>query len=87
MIDQWEKDLTCAGTCTQCSAGLDAKDQRILSVYTHQPICMDCKRKEEKQPDYEDASKGMIAECLKETGRPYGNPEGYCFHHFCPYKC
>ena len=48
---------------------------------------MDCKRKEEKQPDYEDASKGMIAECLKETGRPYGNPEGYCFHHFCPYKC
>ena len=48
---------------------------------------MQCKREEEKRPDYADVSKEMIANCLQETDRPYGNPGGYCFHHFCPFKC
>jgi hypothetical protein len=29
----------------------------------------------------------MISTCIKETGKPYGDPQGYCFYHFCPYKC
>jgi hypothetical protein len=29
----------------------------------------------------------MIAECISNTGKPYGDPQGYCFHHFTPYKC
>jgi hypothetical protein len=29
----------------------------------------------------------MMAECIDETGRPYGDPASYCFHHFCPFKC
>ena len=37
MTDQWEIDLTCAATCAQCDAELNVTDQRILSVYTHQP--------------------------------------------------
>jgi len=56
-------------------------------VYTHEPICMNCKREEEKNADYSDQSKAMMSQCLKDTGKPYGDPEGYCFHHFCPYKC
>jgi hypothetical protein len=28
-----------------------------------------------------------MAECISETGKPYGDPASYCFHHFCPYKC
>jgi hypothetical protein len=37
--------------------------------------------------DYEDASRQMMAECMEQTGKPYGDPAGYCFHHFCPFKC
>jgi hypothetical protein len=29
----------------------------------------------------------MMAECITETGKPYGDPASYCFHHFCPFKC
>jgi hypothetical protein len=87
MSDQWEKELSCAEKCTNCEAELEKRDQRILSVYTHAPICMNCKQAEEKRPDYADVSKGMIGQCIEDTGRPYGDPGGYCFHHFCPYKC
>jgi hypothetical protein len=66
---------------------LEKDDQRILSVFTHQPICLQCKEKEEAQPDYSDVSKNMLAACIDNTGKPYGDPGGYCFHHFCPYKC
>lgn len=48
---------------------------------------MSCKQSEEKMPDYTDVSKGMISDCIRTTVKPYGDPEGYCFHHFCPYKC
>jgi hypothetical protein len=48
---------------------------------------MPCKKKEEVRKDYADTSKQMIARCLSETGRPYGSVGGFCFHHFCPYKC
>jgi len=87
MVDKWEKDLSCAERCEICDAKLERSDRRILSVYTHRPICMHCKKKEELRPDYNDASKGMLADCIQETGKPYGDPGGYCFHHFCPFKC
>ena len=87
MSDQWEKALSCAEKCTICEGKLEKRDQRILSVFTHAPICMTCKQAEEKRPDYADVSKGMIGQCIEDTGRPYGDPGGYCFHHFCPYKC
>jgi hypothetical protein len=86
-MENWEKQLSCAEECSRCSKSLEAKDRRILSVYDHQPICSDCKKEEEKRPDYEDASRQMMAECISETGKPYGDPASYCFHHFCPYKC
>ena len=87
MQKNWEKQLSCASQCRRCQKPLSEKDRRILSVYDHQPICIDCKKAEEKQPDYEDVSKQMIATCLKETNKPYGDPASYCFHHFCPFKC
>ena len=87
MSDEWEKALSCAEKCSNCEAHLGQRDQRILSVYTHEPICMDCKMEEERRPDYADVSKGMIGQCIEDTGRPYGDPGGYCFHHFCPFKC
>ena len=86
-MDNWEKDLSCAESCGGCDKKFEKDDRRILSVYHHGIICMDCKAKEEKKPDYEDVSKSMIARCIEETDRPYGDPGGYCFHHFCPYKC
>ena len=87
MADQWETELSCAERCSTCEGKLDASSQRILSVYSHQPICMSCKQEEELREDYSDAAKNMISECIQNTGKPYGDPGGYCFHHFCPYKC
>ena len=86
-MDDWENNIACAGKCEKCDTFLDPKQKRILSVYDHKVICMDCKKIEEQKSDYEDVSKAMIADCIKETDRPYGDPGGFCFHHFCPYKC
>jgi hypothetical protein len=87
MDEHWEKKLSCASNCQRCGESLGPKDQRILSVYDHQPICRSCKQAEETRPDYPDQSKQMIAECFAVTGRPYGETAGYCFHHFLPFKC
>ena len=87
MEENWEKELSCASQCKRCNTPLEEKERRILSVYDHQPICMECKREEEKRPDYDDASKQMIAGCMEQTNKPYGDPASYCFHHFCPFKC
>jgi hypothetical protein len=83
----WEKDLACAAACGRCARPLGRDDARILSVYDHRPVCLDCKREEERRTDYEDRSRAMIAGCIGETGKPYGDPAGFCFHHFCPFRC
>jgi hypothetical protein len=87
MNQNWEKALSCANECKRCGGQIEDRAQRILSVYDHQPICMACKNEEEKRPDYDDTSKQMIAKCMQETHKPYGDPASYCFHHFCPFKC
>ncbi|MDJ0818687.1 MAG: hypothetical protein QNJ58_20935 [Desulfobacterales bacterium] len=87
MEDNWEKQLACALNCGHCDRAFGSKDRRLLSVYDHAPICMDCKREEEKRPDYEDTSKQMIAHCMETTDKPYGDPASYCFHHFCSFRC
>lgn len=73
--------------CTRCDTKLKPEDQRILSVYDHQPICMECKAAEEKRTDYPEASKEMIGQCMIQTEMMYSDPEGYCYHHFYPYTC
>jgi hypothetical protein len=87
MKKDWEKQLACAESCHRCGKALQNKDRRLLSVYDHEPICMGCKKEEEKWADYEDMSKQMIAACMETTNKPYGDPASYCFHHFCPFKC
>jgi hypothetical protein len=87
MESNWEKELACASHCHHCRTSLGPKDPRVLSVFDHQPVCPACKQVEEKRPDYADQSKQMIAACISATGKPYGDPAGYCFHHFCPFKC
>jgi len=87
IMENWEKQLSCAEECSRCNKSLETKDRRILSVFDHQPICSDCKKEEEKRPNYEDATRQMMAECIAETSKPYGDPASYCFHHFCPFKC
>ena len=87
MGDTWEERLSCATRCHRCDQQLSPKDERILSVYDHQAICMACKRAEEKRPDYEEVSKQAIGECLIDTELQWGDPQGYCYHHFYPYKC
>ena len=87
MEENWQKQLACADSCRRCGKSLAKKDRRLLSVYDHEPICMDCKNEEEKRPDYEDMSRQMIGTCMATTSKPYGDPASYCFHHFCPFKC
>ena len=45
------------------------------------------KKEEGKRPDYAEVSKRMIGQCLAETELLYGDPGGYCFHHFYPFTC
>lgn len=87
MPNQWERELACAVVCHHCSAKLSAGDQRILSVFDHQPICLTCKTAEEQRPDYVEVSKNMIGTCMMETEVMYGDPGGYCFYHFYPFTC
>jgi hypothetical protein len=87
MPENWEKQLSCAEQCERCNKTMGKRDRRVLSVFDHQPICMECKKEEEKRSDYEDVSRQMIAGCMQKTGKPYGDPASYCFHHFCPFKC
>lgn len=87
MPQTWDQTLECARGCTRCGAALERRDPRFLSVVDHQPICAGCKREEERRPDYADLSRQMIARCIADTGKPYGDPAGFCFHHFCPFTC
>lgn len=87
MKQQWEHALACAVACHRCKGVLTAGDQRILSVFDHQPICLTCKQAEERRPDYAEASKNMIGTCMMETEVMYSDPGGYCYFHFYPFTC
>ena len=84
MKDNWEERMSCATHCSRCN---DKLDKRILSVYDHEVICLDCKEKEEAKPDYHEMSKNMIRQCMAESELLYGDPGDYCFHHFYPFTC
>jgi len=88
MNDPWKEKIMCMIRCPRCNSSLAADDERILSVYDHEPICMKCKREEEKRPDYEEVSKNMIGTCMIDTEMAYSMDQtGYCYHHFNSYKC
>lgn len=87
MKDDWKEKITCAMACSGCQKRLVSSDFRILSSYTHEPICMDCKKEEEQKPDYPEISQQMIEQCMAETEILYGDLGSYCYHHFYPYKC
>jgi len=87
MPGSWEKELSCALQCSRCNASLQNNTKRILSVYDHQPICLNCKKTEEARPDYEETSRAMIGQCLADTEVQYGDPGGYCYYHFYPFTC
>ena len=77
-----EEKISCAMVFEKCSKSLDQKDKRILSVYDHKTICVDCKEAEEGRPDYAEVSKDMINQCLVETEQQWADPENFCFYHF-----
>ena len=86
-MDKWEEIISCAITCSRCSGMMKPEDQRILSVYDHQTVCLPCKKAEELRPDYSEVSRDTIGECMASTELHYGDPQGFCFHHFYPYTC
>ncbi len=87
MKDDWKEKMLCAIACSGCQKRLASHDLRILSSYTHEPICMDCKAEEEQKSDYAEVSQQMIGQCMTETEILYGDLGSYCYHHFYPYKC
>ena len=86
-MDKWEEKVSCATRCARCDKDLAPVDERILSVYDNAAICLDCKREEEARPDYEAKAKDMIGQCIVDVERRLGDPGGFCYHHFYPYKC
>ena len=87
MKDDWKEKLMCAISCSDCQKNLSPKDLRILSSYTHSPICMDCKAQEEQKPDYAEISQQMIGQCMSDSEILYGDLGSFCYHHFYPFKC
>jgi len=88
MQQPWQEKIMCMIQCPRCGISMKGDDERILSVYDHEPICMKCKREEEKRPDYEEVSKNMIGTCMIDTEMAYSMDQtGYCYHHFNSYKC
>ena len=87
MPNTWEEKLSCALACTRCKKRLNPEDHRILSVYDHEAICLSCKKEEEQRLDYEETAKRLIGTCMAETETLYGDPGGYCYFHFYPFKC
>jgi hypothetical protein len=87
MPENWEASLKCATFCSRCQKKLARDDKRILSVYDHQPICMECKKAEEKRPDYTEKSTQMLSCCMADKEKGWSDPEGFCFHHFYSYTC
>jgi hypothetical protein len=87
MRDQWEENLACAIRCGRCQTTLKKHAKRILLVYDHQPICLVCKTAEEQREDYPEVAKQAIGTCMADTELRYGDPGGYCYHHFYPYDC
>jgi len=87
MKQNLEEQISCATVCDKCDKKLRPEDKRILSVYDHKTICMDCKKKEEERSDYEKASKEMINQCLVDSEQQWSDPENFCFYHFYPFKC
>ena len=87
MAGEWKDKLFCAVECARCHKRLTAKARRILSCYDHDAICMTCKKKEEKRPDYEQVSRDMIGRCMTDMELSQSDPQGYCYSHFYPYKC
>lgn len=87
MAVKWEEKLACATECPRCKKALNPRDQRILSVYDDEPICLACKKKEEKRKDYKETSETMIKQCMVDVELMQSDPGGYCFHHFYPYTC
>lgn len=86
-MDKWEEKLSCAVACHRCSKALAPQEQRILSAYDHEPLCLACKKEEEQRPDYESVSRQMVGTCMADTEMMYSDPGGYCFHHFYPFTC
>jgi hypothetical protein len=87
MPDAWAEKLSCAIQCNRCDRQLAPTEPRILSVYDHEAICTGCKDDEEKRDDYEKISKQTIGQCLIDTEMQWGDPQGYCYHHFYPFTC
>ncbi len=87
MNDPWKEKIMCLIQCPRCGSALKAEDERILSVYDHEPICMKCKGEEEKRPDYAEVSKQMVGQCMIDSELALSDPGGYCYHHFYAYKC
>ena len=87
MQDAWAEKLSCAIQCHRCNRQLAPTDPRILSVYDHEAICSACKDEEEKRDDYAEVSKQTIGQCLIDTEMQWGDPQGYCYHHFYPFTC
>ena len=86
-MKDWEEKMACAIQCSRCDKKIGPADERILSVYDHEPICGACKRQEEDRPDYKETSEAMIGQCMADSELHYGEPGAFCFHHFYPYKC
>ncbi|SEM61561.1 hypothetical protein SAMN04489760_1273 [Syntrophus gentianae] len=87
MNDPCKEKIMCLSHCPRCDRPLKVKDERILSVYDHEPICMRCKSEEEKRHDYGEILQKMFWHCMINVQMAQGDPGRYYYNHFYTYKC
>jgi len=88
MTQTWKDHITCLTHCPVCEKKMVASEPRIFSTFDSQPICMNCKKKEEEREDYPEASQALIGRFMSDSELTYGvDPEAFCYHHFYPFTC
>ena len=74
-----EEKMACAIQCSRCEKKIGPGDERILSVYDHEPICWRLQAAGKDRPDYKETSEAMIGQCMADSELHYGEPARFAF--------
>ena len=79
MKDKWEENLSCAIRCAKCGKDLGSKDERVLSVYDHEVICMHVRKNKRHGTITRRSRKKSSVNVWPSKSRPWWTPEDTAF--------
>jgi len=86
MSDNWKEKLFVPRNAQDATRDYCQGSENLVLL---RPRCHlhECKKKEEKRPDYEETSKEHDWAMLNRYGTKSERSAGLCYSHFYPYKC